>query len=280
MQKISRASPVIAVENVEANVVRLQRKGATAREGDSSDSEGAEALSALMERASNAARQMKYFRLAAKRFSFDELILSAGRAGFALMGEDGQLNEASFYWASGVPDLIFSVSFRDPNRISIVAESQGDIFGLILTGYSQIPTISVEINPTVEDKELGHNALPFRDILLALSGFDDVPAWTKYPEVDVTDAGSLVEMWRDGVCVASVFGGTWNWISARVLTVWDTLRDRSQLLEILPTAMLRGTTPVRAKSHWNLRLVLGLLQRLDRRIEAAWQTYLKSTWRS
>lgn len=227
MQKIGRAPPVVAIENVEAKVVRLQRRSAAGRERDSSVSEEVEALSALMERASNAARQMKYFSLAAKQFSLDELISSAGRAGFVLMGEDRQLNDASFYWAWGVPDLIFSVSFRDLNRISIVAESQGDIFGLILTGYSQISTISVEINPTVEDKERGHNALLFRDMLLALPGFDDMPAWKKYPEVNVTDASSLVDMWRDGVCVASVFGQTWNSISARVLTIWETLRDRS-----------------------------------------------------
>ena len=82
MQKTSRMPPVIAIDSVEANVVRLQRRSAAVRDEDSSFPAGAEALSALMERASNAVRQMRYFSLAIKRFSFDELTSSARRAGF------------------------------------------------------------------------------------------------------------------------------------------------------------------------------------------------------
>ena len=226
MQKFSRTPPVVAIDNVETNVVRLQRRRAASREGVASLPEEIETLPDLMERASNAARQMRYFSLAARRFSFDELASSARRAGFILVEEDPQLKEASFQWATGTSDLIFSVSFRDPARISIVAESQADIFGLILTAYSHITTISVETNPGVEDRELGHNALLFRDMLLATPGFDDMPAWTKYPEGQMPDADGLLEMWRDGVSLASVFGRAWKSILLRVFPIWETLRER------------------------------------------------------
>jgi hypothetical protein len=226
MQKTSRTPPVIAIENVESNVVRLQRRRAASREGIASLAEEIETLPDLMERVSNAARQMRYFALATKRFSFDDLTSSARRAGFFQIQEDPELEEASFQWASGTPDLIFSVSFRDPDRIATVAESQGDIFGLILTAYSHISTTSVEINPTVEDKELGHNALVFRDMLLATPGFDNMPAWAKYPEGFMPDAGGLVEMWRDGVSVSSVFGRAWKSILPRLIPIWETLQER------------------------------------------------------
>jgi hypothetical protein len=230
MQKTNRMPPVIAIDNVEANVVRLQRRSAAVRDaeirdGETSFPEGAEALSALMERASNAVRQMRYFSLAIKQFSLDQLNSSAMRAGFVQVEERPQREEASFRWASGPPDLIFSVSFRDPARISIVAESQADIFGLILTAYSHVSTVSVETNPTVEDNNLGPNALLFRDMLLTFPGFDDMPAWTKYPEGHMPDAGGLMEMWRDGVSIASVFGRAWKSISSGIHTIWDNLRD-------------------------------------------------------
>jgi len=226
MQKTHRTPPVVAIDNVETNVVRLQRRRAAARAGAASLPEDVNTLPDLMERASNAARQMRYFSLAAKQFSFDELTSSARRAGFAQVEENPHLKEASFQWASGAPDLIFSVSFRDPARISIIAESQADIFGLILTAYSHIATMSVETNPTVEDRELGHNALVFKNMLLAVPGFDDMPAWAKYPEGHMPDAGGLVEMWRDGVSLASVFGWAWEWVSPRVRPIWKTLRDQ------------------------------------------------------
>jgi hypothetical protein len=230
MQKTSRTPPVTAIDNVEANVVRLQRRSAAVREAavrneDTSLPEQAEILSGLMERASHAVRQVRYFSLAIKQFSLDQLTSSARRAGFVQIEERPQREEASFRWASGAPDLIFSVSFRDPARISIVAESQADIFGLVLTAYSQVPTVSVETNPTVEDDNLGPNAVLFRDMLLTFPGFDDMPSWTKYPEGHMPDAGGLIEMWRDGVSVASVFGHAWKWVWSGILTVWETLRD-------------------------------------------------------
>jgi hypothetical protein len=227
MQKTSRTPRVVAIDNVETNVVRLQRRRAETPVNDSSLPAEIETLSHLMERASNAARQMRYFSLAMRQFSFDELSLSATRAGFIQVEEDLQLGEASFLWASGAPDLIFSVSFRDPARVSTVAESQADIFGLILTAYSHIPTTSVETDPAVDDHELGHNALLFRDILLAIPGFDDMPAWTKYPEGYTPGAGSLLELWRDGASLSSVFGWVWKSISPWVSPIQETLRGRS-----------------------------------------------------
>ena len=227
MQRTSRTPPVVAIDNIDNNVVRLQRRSvAPTGEGDASAPLAIETLPALMERASIAARQMRYFGLAARQFSFDELIPSARRAGFTHLVKEAQLKEASFQWARGEPDLIFSISFGDPARISIVAESQADIFGLILTGYSHIPTISVETNPALENNELGRNSLLFRDMLLTFPDFDDLPAWTKYPEKYSPNAGSLVEMWRDGASVASVVGRTWESISSRLITAWETLRDR------------------------------------------------------
>lgn len=226
MQKTSRMPPVIAIDSVEANVVRLQRRSAAVRDEDSSFPAGAEALSALMERASNAVRQMRYFSLAIKQFSFDELTLSARRAGFVQVDERPRGYEASFRWASGTPDLIFSVSFCDPARISIVAESQADVFGLSLTAYSDVSTVSVETNPTIEDNNLGPNARLFRDMLLTFPGFDDMPAWTKYPEGHMPDSRGLIEMWRDGISVASIFGRAWKSISSGALTILDNLRER------------------------------------------------------
>ena len=230
MQKSSRTPPVIAIDNVDANVVRLQRRSAATRNAatrdeETSPREQAEILSALMDRASNVVRQMRYFGLAIKQFSLDQLTSSALRAGFVQIEERPHREEASFRWASGAPELIFSVSYRDPARISIVAESQADIFGLILTAYSHVATVSVETNPTVEDDNLGPNALLFKDMLLTFPGFDDTPAWAKYPEGHMPDAGGLIEMWRDGVSVATVFGRVWKWVWSRILTVWETLRD-------------------------------------------------------
>ena len=224
MQKASRMPPVVAINRVEPNVVRLQRRG-TGRE-EAVRPEAIEELSALMERASNAARQMKYFSLASKKFSFNELASSALRAGFVQVAANPQLKEASFQWASGHPDLVFSISFRDPAGPSVVAESQADIFGLVLTASSQAATISVDINPTVEDGDLGRSALIFRDMLLSFPGFDDIPAWVKHPEGEIPEGGGLVEMWRDGVSLAFLFGRAWNSISPRVLTVWEQMRRR------------------------------------------------------
>jgi hypothetical protein len=230
MQRTSRTPPVIAIDSIEANVVRLQRRQREADDEETSPPEEVATLSALMERASNAARQMRYFCLAAKQFSLNELASSATRAGFVQVGANPQQAEASFQWASGQPDLVFSVSFRDPARILITADSRADVFGLILTAYSHAPTVSVEVDPALQVADLGHNAVLFRGLLLTFAGFDDTPAWAKYPEGYIPEAGGLVEMWRDGVSIASVFGRTWNSLSPRVFTVLERLRDRWSIL--------------------------------------------------
>ena len=236
MQRTSRTPPVIAVDSIDSKVVRLQRRTAAPNgDGDASFpatvDEGSlpatiDTLPALMERASNAARQVRYFCLAARRFTFSELILSARRAGFAQLDENSQLKEAAFRWAAGEPDLVFSVSFANPARISIVAESQADILGLILTAYSHIPTVSVEINPSLENKELGRNALLFRDMLLTFPDFDELPAWTKYPEWHAPDTGGFSLFWRGDSSAASMAGRTWEAIFSRVSTAWDAFRHR------------------------------------------------------
>jgi hypothetical protein len=177
MRKTSRTPVVVTIDY---NVVRLQRRGAAASDGDESSPVAVETLAALMERASNAARQMRYFRLMAKRASFNDLLPSAKRAGFTQLVEDTQRKEAKFQWSGGEQDFIFFVSLNDSARASIVAESCGDIFGLILTGYSHVANISVETNPSLETEELGRNALMFRDMLLTFPDFDGMPAWTKY----------------------------------------------------------------------------------------------------
>lgn len=227
MQKASRTPPVLARKDVETNVVRLPRSSVSTSRNNAAPPADVASIAALMERASNAVRQMRYFSLAVKRFTFDELVASAARAGFIPIVKYPHSKEASFQWGAGVPDLIFTVAFQDSARVSIIAETRADISGLILMAYSQASIISVEVNPTIADKELGKNALMFRDMLLTFPGFEDVPAWTSYPEIVRAEAAGLVEMWRDGVCVASVFGRTWNSISTRVSKIWNVLRDRS-----------------------------------------------------
>ena len=134
----------------------------------------------LMERAEIAAKQMRYFGLAAQKSSFSELLPSAKRAGFALLNEDTERKEAAFQWAAGETDFIFSVSFAYADRVSVIAESYGDIFGLVLVSHSHIPNISVETKPSLGNHELGRDALRFRDMLLMFPDFDGMPAWTKY----------------------------------------------------------------------------------------------------
>jgi hypothetical protein len=134
----------------------------------------------LMERAEIAAKQMRYFGLVAQKSSFSELVPSAKRAGFALLNEDAGRKEASFRWATGEPDFIFSLSFAHADKVSVIAESYGDIFGLVLISHSHIPNISVETKPSLGNHELGRDALRFRDMLLIFPDFDGMPAWTKY----------------------------------------------------------------------------------------------------
>ena len=137
-------------------------------------------LSGLLERAAIAAKQMRYFGLVAQRSSFDELVPSAERAGFALFNAVTNRKQAKFRWAAGEPDFIFDVSFEHPDRASVIAELCRDIFGLVLVSDLRGPNISVETKPWLGNKELGRNALLFRDVLLMFPDFDGTPAWTKY----------------------------------------------------------------------------------------------------
>jgi hypothetical protein len=177
---MERTSPILSTPVVDGKVVRLQPKNNAAIGGGSLISTDETVLPALMRRASDAGRQMRYFGLVAQKSSFNELLPSARRAGFIPLQQDTQRREAAFQWYSGEPDFIFLVSFNDVARASVVAESRGDIFGLILTSYSHVPGVSIETNPSLGNRELGRHALLFRDILLMFPDFDDAPAWTKY----------------------------------------------------------------------------------------------------
>jgi hypothetical protein len=173
-----RSLSVVAVTD---NVVWLKRTNGAAFDDDvASSCVAGNDLHALMERASHAARQMRYFGLATKLFSFSELIPSAQRAGFIQVDANAERQEATFRSPAGEPDLVFSVSFSDPAKVSTVAEARSDIFGLVLTTYSHVPTISVETNPSLKNEDLGPNALPLREVLLTYPDFDNIPAWTKY----------------------------------------------------------------------------------------------------
>lgn len=135
----------------------------------------------LLERAEIAAKQMRYFGLVAKKSSFSELTPSAKRAGFALLEQDIERKRAGFQWAAGNPDFRFSVSFEDPERVSVIAEScAADIFGLVLVSHSHVPNISVETKPWLGSDQLGRNATRFRSTLLTFPDFDAMPAWTKF----------------------------------------------------------------------------------------------------
>ncbi|WP_426424865.1 hypothetical protein [Bradyrhizobium genosp. A] len=48
----------------------------------------------------------------------------------ALISEDTQNRKASFQWNEDKPDFAFSVSFKNPDIPSVIAESLGDILGL------------------------------------------------------------------------------------------------------------------------------------------------------
>jgi hypothetical protein len=134
----------------------------------------------LLQRAKIVVQHMKYFELAARKCSFSEIVPSASRAGFILLSEDPQEKEARFRWQLGEPDFIFSVSFNDPERVSVVAESCGDIQGLVLVGHSHVTDISVETKPWLGSDEFGPNAMQFREILLSFPQFIATPAWANY----------------------------------------------------------------------------------------------------
>ena len=233
--EMTRPTPSV-MPAVDDKVARPQRKNYAVIGGSNAAFTAADetTLPGLMQRASNAARQMRYFGLVAKRSSFSELLPSARRAGFTPLSEDRECKEATFKWSAGEPDFIFSVSFNDAARASIVAESCGDIFGLMLTGCSDVPSISVETNPSLENNELGHHALLFRDILLMFPDFDDLPAWTKYPELHASDVGGFhwerifdfAPFRRGGVTVASAIYRNWKSISSQVSTTCGIFQDR------------------------------------------------------
>jgi hypothetical protein len=107
-----------------------------------------------------------------------------------------------------------------------VAQSQGDILGLILTAYSDVATISVEVDPRIGDGDLGHSALIFRDMLLLLPEFDDLPAWANFSEGRIPQFSGIVEMWRDGASLSSLFSGAWNSFVRRSMIRWKSLRGR------------------------------------------------------
>jgi hypothetical protein len=231
---MERTSPRLLTPAVDANVLRLQPKNGAATGDSFLIGTDETTLPTLMKRASGAGRQMRYFGLVARTSSFNELLPSARRAGFFPLDEDTERKEATFRWSAGEPDFIFSVSFNDAARVSIIAKSCGDIFGLILTGYSDVPSISVEINPSLENSQLGHNAPLFRDILLMFPDFDDLPAWTKCLEPHESDVGrfrrqtifDFARFWRGGVPAASAVCRIWKSISLQVSTTCGIFRDR------------------------------------------------------
>jgi hypothetical protein len=128
----------------------------------------------LLERAENAAKQMRYFRLFSQRGSFGELSASANRTGFELIQEDVFDKQASFRWAADAaqPDFLFHVWFENPESVSVIAESYGDIVGLVMVSHSNLAKISIEAKPSLEKCELGTNADSFRKILLRFPDFD------------------------------------------------------------------------------------------------------------
>jgi hypothetical protein len=232
---MERNSPRLSTSVVDAKVVRLQPKNSAAIGGSSLISTDETALPNLMKRASDAGRQMRYFGLVARKSSFNDLLTSARRAGFIPLNEDMQRKEATFQWSTGEPDFIFSVSFNDVARASVIAESCGDIFGLILTSYSHAPNVSVETNPSLGNRELGRNALLFREVLLMLPDFDDDPAWTKClePHASEVDGGfhwetifDFAQFRRLDVTAISAISRTWRSILSQVSTNWGMFQDR------------------------------------------------------
>jgi hypothetical protein len=127
----------------------------------------------LLERVEVASKQMRYFRLFSQKGSFDEMGASATRAGFEATYEDVFEREAGFQLPSkGDPDFTFLVSFYYPEAVSVIAESYGDIFGLVMTSVSNVPKISIETKPSLAKNELGRNALVLQKILLTFPDFD------------------------------------------------------------------------------------------------------------
>jgi hypothetical protein len=113
----------------------------------------------LVARAEIAAKQMRYFRLFSQRGLFVELGASASRAGFEMTHQDFFEKKAGFHWRSEADrDFRFLVSFEDPEAVTVTAESQGDIFGLIMTSVSNIPRIGIETKFSLVEDGFGENA--------------------------------------------------------------------------------------------------------------------------
>src|SRR5450432_1958514 len=77
----------------------------------------------VLQRAKNAAQQMRYFGLVVRKCSFSEVVPSAQRAGFAPLSEDPAEKEIRFKWNLGEPDFVFSLSYKEAGKVWIVAES-------------------------------------------------------------------------------------------------------------------------------------------------------------
>lgn len=136
----------------------------------------------MLQRAKNAAQQMRFFGLVARKCSFNEVVPSAQRAGFALLGEHPAEKEMRFKWNLDEPDFVFSLSYKEPGKVWIVAESLADIEGLTLVSHSLSSDISVGTKPWLGFDELGFRALQFQEILLTLPGFVETPAWATMGE--------------------------------------------------------------------------------------------------
>jgi hypothetical protein len=249
MQRTGRAPAVVASSDTDQVVVRLQRRNLAATDDRAAlSAEDLETLGALMERASNAARQMRYFAVAIRRSSSTELISSARRAGFTQLDGHPQRKDALFRWSAGEPDFIFSVSFDEPAKASVVAVSRGDISGLILTALSRAQTISVEANPCIENRELGRNAVLFRDMLLTFPDFDEMPAWTKYPERLASNARAFARFRAGGLFAISE---AWESFSSRLSGTWTILRRYLKCLTVslepFASRLSASRTPKRLK---------------------------------
>ena len=134
-------------------------------------------LSDLLQRAKNVAQQMRYFGLVARKCLFSDVVPSAQRAGFVVLSEDPAEKEMRLRWNLGEPDFVFSLSYKEADKVWIVAESRADILGLILVSHSLSPDISVGTKPWLGSDELGPHALRFQEQLLKLPSFVETPAW-------------------------------------------------------------------------------------------------------
>jgi hypothetical protein len=141
-----------------------------------------EIYSQITQRAKNAAQQMRYFGLVVRKCSFSEVVPSAQRAGFALLGEDAAEREFRFKWNQDEPDFVFSLSYKELGKVWIVAESLADIKGLTLVSHSLSSDISVGVKPWLGFDEFGSHTLQFQQMLLTLPGFVETPAWATITE--------------------------------------------------------------------------------------------------